>query len=181
MKKIFIPVSLCLMLAACGTPHEERLEIYSNAVEEFYEAKELPRVIENLLKAEMSATRVYVSLPEQEKREFVALLDSDEAIEAAVMRDSLLRLTENAFLAHVRHFVEKRTVLYGEAASCYKNVESLEELHAVEELVAHYSAVAYVNGERACDPPADVREKYKASQKSAVKAYSDAEHRLTDR
>ena len=181
MKKIFLPVSICLMLAACSTPHEERLEIYSNAVEEFYETKELPLVIKNLLKTEMSATRVYASLPELEKREFVALLESDEAVKAAAMRDSLLRLTENAYLAHVLHFVEKRTVLYGEAASCYKNVESLEELHAIEELVAHYSAVAYVDGERACDPPADVREMYKASQKSATRAYADAEHRLADK
>lgn len=179
MRKILFHFSVCLALAGCTTPYEEQLEIYSDAVEAFHDTDSISNVIGNLLVAEMSATRVYVMLPENEKNEFVNRLESDEAIAVGNMRDSLIRITEKAFLSDVSHFIEKRTMLYNEAVECYGNAKSIEELHAIEEFVSSFSAMAYSGGERACDPPAEVREKYRQSQESVARAYSDAERRLS--
>ena len=179
MRKILFHFSVCLVLAGCTAPHEEQLEIYSNAVEAFHDADSMPNVIGNLLVAEMSATRVYVQLPENKKSEFVNRLESDEAIAVGNMRDSLIRITEKAFVSDISHFIEKRTMLYNEAVECYGDARSAEELHAIEEFVSSFSAMAYSEGERACDPPAEVREKYKESQENAARAYSDAERRLS--
>lgn len=179
MRRILFPIYLCLALAGCTTPHEEQLEIYSDAVDAFYNTEDLTTAIGNLLDAEMSATRVYASLPENEKQKFVDLLESEEAVAVGNMRDSLIRITEKAFRSNVLHFIEKRTILYNEAVSCYRNVRSVDELHAVKELLSKFSAIAYSKGERACDPPAEVREKYKKSQESVRKAYSNAESKLS--
>ena len=179
MRKTLFHISVCLALAGCTTPHEEQLEIYSDAVEAFYDTESMSNAIGNLLVAEMSATRVYVLLPESEKNEFVNRLESDEAIAVGNMRDSLIRITEKAFLSDISHFIEKRTMLYNEAVECYGDARSAEELHAIEEFVSSFSAMAYSEGERACDPPAEVREKYKESQENAARAYSDAERRFS--
>ena len=180
MKKIVLVFFFSMLLASCSTPHEEQLDVYCDAVEAFHETNDIKLALANILEAERKATKVYALLSEDEKADFVISMENEDAKAVAVMRDSLLRLTVNAFQSQITHFIEKRTILYSEAVNSYSKANSIEELNAVEEIVATLSAMAYVDGERACDPPANVREKYKNAQDSAAKAYSDAEQRVTE-
>ena len=62
------------------------------------------------------------------------------------------------------HFVELRTVLYECAAIVCKEAASEAELDAVKSLATRCSAALYIDGQRACDPPKSVREKYEQAR-----------------
>ena len=64
------------------------------------------------------------------------------------------------------HFVELRTVLYECAAVVCKEAVSEAELKGVKDMVRHCSAELYINGQRACDPPASVRKRYEAAKEA---------------
>ena len=69
------------------------------------------------------------------------------------------------------HFVELRTALYECAAMVCKETASDAELDAVREMATRCSAALYIEGQRACDPPKKVREKYEQAR-GKVKAES---------
>ena len=58
------------------------------------------------------------------------------------------------------HFVELRTVLYECAAKVSKEAASEADLAAVKSMATRCSAALYIDGQRACDPPKKVRERY---------------------
>ena len=62
------------------------------------------------------------------------------------------------------HFVELRTALYECAAMVCKETASDAELDAVREMATRCSATLYIEGQRACDPPKNVREKYEQAR-----------------
>ena len=62
------------------------------------------------------------------------------------------------------HFVELRTALYECAAMVCKETASDAELDAVREMATRCSAALYIDGQRACDPPKKVREKYEQAR-----------------
>ena len=68
------------------------------------------------------------------------------------------------------HFVELRTVLYESAAEVYAKTASEAGRTAMRNMLKHCSAALYIDGQRACDPPAAVRERYaKAKEKVLVR------------
>ena len=69
------------------------------------------------------------------------------------------------------HFVELRTALYECAATVCKEAVSDAELDAVRKMATRSSATLYIEGQRACDPPKNVREKYEQAR-GKVKAES---------
>ena len=69
------------------------------------------------------------------------------------------------------HFVELRTVLYECAAKVCKETASDAELDAVRKMATRCSAALYIDGQRACDPPKKVRERYEQAR-GKVKAES---------
>lgn len=69
------------------------------------------------------------------------------------------------------HFVELRTALYECAATVCKEAVSDAELDAVRKMATRCSATLYIEGQRACDPPKNVREKYEQAR-GKVKAES---------
>ena len=62
------------------------------------------------------------------------------------------------------HFVELRTVLYESAAQMYAKADDQAALTAMRDLLKHCSAAVYIDGQRACDPPLAVREKYEEAK-----------------
>ena len=62
------------------------------------------------------------------------------------------------------HFVELRTVLYECAAKVCKEAAGEAELAAVKSMATRCSAALYIDGQRACDPPKKVREKYEEAR-----------------
>lgn len=64
------------------------------------------------------------------------------------------------------HFVELRTTLYESATKVCRLATSDAELNAVKKMAKHCSAMLYIDGQRACDPPKKVREKYEAARET---------------
>ena len=62
------------------------------------------------------------------------------------------------------HFVELRTVLYESAAVAYAKAGNDAELAAMRDLLEYCSAAVYIDGQRACDPPLAVRERYEQAR-----------------
>ena len=62
------------------------------------------------------------------------------------------------------HFVELRTVFYECAAKVCKEAASEAELDAVKSMVQRCSAALYIDGQRACDPPKNVCDRYEEAR-----------------
>ena len=179
MKKSLSASAMFLVfIAGCTNLHEQRLEIYENAVADVYKESSLESVTVNLLEAEAASAHYLNSLTPEEKMEFNADSLCDCALEAAILRDSLFVLADKAYARAGMHSVEKRTVLYEKAAGFYSKASSKEELEAVREVVSVYSEKAYLDGERTCDPPKQVRDAYKSAKDLAAKGYSEALERI---
>ena len=67
------------------------------------------------------------------------------------------------------HFVELRTVLYESAAVAYAKAGNDAELAAMRDLLEYCSAAVYIDGQRACDPPLAVRERYEQAKEKAMR------------
>ena len=66
------------------------------------------------------------------------------------------------------HFVELRTVLYEKAAQVSAAAENADGAKAMKQLLKRCSAALYIDGQRACDPPAAVRERYAQAKEKAL-------------
>ena len=64
------------------------------------------------------------------------------------------------------HFVELRAALYECAAVVGREAVSEAELKGVKDMLRHCSAELYINGQRACDPPASVRKRYETAKET---------------
>ena len=177
-----IPVSVwalfLMLIAGCTNLHEQHLEIYENAVANVNSDTTLQSVTFNLLDAETASVRYLSSLTSEEKLEFESDSLCDIAFEVCTMRDSLFVLADVAYARAGIHFVEKRTVLYENAARFYSSASTLGELEVVRGIVSVYSEKAYVEGERVCDPPKQVRDAYESAKDLSAKNYDEAIGRI---
>ncbi|MDO5461611.1 MAG: hypothetical protein Q4F44_08210, partial [Bacteroidales bacterium] len=73
------------------------------------------------------------------------------------VRRACYSVVDSVFTSFTGHFVEKRIVLYRRAIQYFNKVNSTDELVAADEAVKRFSAMAYVDGQRLCDPPQYIR------------------------
>ena len=66
------------------------------------------------------------------------------------------------------HFVELRAALYEKAAQVNVDAVNADGTKAMMQLLKRCSAALYIDGQRACDPPADVRERYEQAKRKAL-------------
>jgi len=66
------------------------------------------------------------------------------------------------------HFVELRTALYEKAAQVNVDAVNADGTKAMKQLLKRCSAALYIDGQRACDPPASVRERYEQAKRKAL-------------
>lgn len=177
--RLFASALTLLSITACGDFREQPVEIYSSAMDSVGRNPSLESVTYNLLNAELESRRYISSLTAEEKTELLFDTLDEYYVKSADLRKEIFALAESAYSASHMHFIEKRTILYRTATEFYGRVKGLDELTAVKEIVEHYSKLSYVDGQRFCDPPADVRKRYKEAQDGEARAYSDAECRLS--
>ena len=67
------------------------------------------------------------------------------------------------------HFVELRTALYEKAAQVNVDAVNADGTKAMKQLLKRCSAALYIDGQRACDPPASVRERYEQAKRKCEK------------
>ena len=163
-----------LFITSCSDVHEQRHEIYSLAVESVVDKTALAQVTYNLFKAETSSISFVESLTAEEKARLEADSMNRYSMDTDVLRDSLYAITDKAYSGNLYHFIEKRTVLYENAAQFYAKATSINQLEVLKGIVSRYSAMAYSEGERVCDPPSEVQEAYRAAKEAAEIAYSKA-------
>ena len=81
-------------------------------------------------------------------------------------RDSFYVVVERKFATFRKgHFVELRTALYERAATVNAAMDDAVSAAAVKRLLKRCSAALYIDGQRACDPPAAVRKKYEEAKR----------------
>ena len=173
MKNRLIPILFSLLSIGCGNVYERQAAIYDQAVESLTASDSLAHIFENVLVAEAHAAREIASLPASEKGRLYELQGEEDAVYAALMRDSLLATTGRAVMHATTHFVEDRTVLYRTASVVYGNAESAEELDSVGRLVKRYSSMLYRDGQRVCDPPKIYRQAYDEAKRTANRIYDE--------
>ena len=162
MKRLFYSIIALLFLTACGEPEAVVHRPAYNLVLPFVEAApSLESLATVALVAEGSVSVAEAVCYEGElPDDFVA---SRERFYAAVDRK---------FAEHrVGHFVEQRTLLYKKAAQLYGTAENVDGLNAMKELLKRCSAALYIDGQRACDPPAAVRREYAKAKDAAQEAF----------
>ena len=180
-KTVFFLLAFTITFTACSDIFEDQLDIYANAVEELDDVKTLSELLDNAMRTECEVAfavaavtgEEWTELQEKYESEYEAMLDSVEHV-----RDAYLRHVDALYNGFVMHFVEKRTLLYGKAAAFVAKVKCVEEAEAVAGFVKSYSAKAYVDGQRVCDPPAEVREGYLSAKELFRQNYEESLVRL---
>ena len=66
------------------------------------------------------------------------------------------------------HFVELRAALYEKAAQVNVDAVNADGTKAMMQLLKRCSAALYIDGQRACDPPASVRKRYEQAKRKAL-------------
>lgn len=90
--------------------------------------------------------------------------------EFIVSRDSFYSIVDKRIAEYrVGHFVELRTVLYEQAAAVLGTLENAQAADAVTALLKRCSAALYIDGQRVCDPPKSVRERYEKAKRKCEK------------
>lgn len=85
-------------------------------------------------------------------------------------RDSFYIVVDNKLAEYkCGHFVELRTVLYESAAAACELAGNVEGVNAIKVLLKHCSAAMYIDGQRVCDPPKMVRERYEQAKRKCEK------------
>lgn len=181
MKKTFVSLFAVFSLLSCGSnPFEEQTELYTVSIETMPVGNTLATVIEHCYSTETAAVGI-LSRYKGDNLEDV-LGDDYVSMRSGVenLRDSFLNIIDEEYLAHKMHFVEKRTALYGAAAEFYTNAQSLAEVDTIKSLTEKYSAMAYVDGQRLCDPPAAIIAAYDSVKSLAAECYRRAVERLAE-
>ena len=182
MKKTFLLLfAFAMLFSACSDVFEHQLDIYKNAVDELDDVKSLSGLLDNAMKTECENAFAVASVTGEkwaELREkydsgFEAMVDSVERV-----RSLYLRHVDALYSGFVMHFVEKRTLLYGKAAALVGDVKCVEEAEALAGFVKDFSAKAYVDGQRVCDPPAEVRDMYLSAKELFRQNYEESIVRL---
>lgn len=181
-RNIFLLLAFTIIFSACSDIFERQLDIYAEAIEELDDVKSLPALLDKAIKTECEIASVFAMATEEEWSE---LKEDYEAAEYDVMLDSVdvvrdlyFRNVDALYNGYIMHFVEKRILLYGKVAAAYENSIYIEEVNALSDFLKRYSAKAYIDGQRVCDPPEEVVKEYNAIKATAKQNYEEALVRL---
>lgn len=182
-KRIALLLSSMLLLTACSDIFEKQIEIYHDAIEALDDADEFAILMEEALNtgieiAAVSAKateEVVEELKEEYGAEYETMLDSIETLHS-----EYFARVDRMFLGYTFNFVERRTLLYRMAADRYCKAERTEELEAVKDIIERYSALSHVAGQRACDPPAKIRDDYEAARELAENCFEVAKAKIEE-
>lgn len=183
MKKGILLFVLPLLSAGCSNIFEEQLTVYDDARENVVEVKELESLVDNVIEMEIKIAGMLAAhsveadeeLQESLGEEYFIMQDSVYAV-----RRACYSVVDSVFTSFTGHFVEKRIVLYKKAIQYFNKVNSTDELVAADEAVKRFSAMAYVDGQRLCDPPQYIRYEYDSIKAAANESYEKALQRLND-
>lgn len=179
MKKTFISLFAVFSLLSCGgNPFEEQAELYSTSIETMPSCNTLETIIEHCYSTETAAVGIMARYKGENLKEMLGDDYSLQLSQVENLRDSFLNIVDEEYLAYKMHFVEKRTALYAAAAEFYANAQSLAELDTIKSLTEKYSAMAFVEGQRLCDPPAAIIAAYDSVKSLSAVCYSRALERL---
>ena len=185
MKKC-LPVLIitALFATSCSDVFEKQLKIYDKAFDDLEDADDLPALVTEALNTGAEIAVLTEKVTDEEREE----LKSDYAGEYETMNDSVKAARNNyfsrvdeLFKEYTYNFVELRTILYQMAADRYCKAESLEELNSIKEIIKRYSALAFVDCQRACDPPANIRKAYEETKELAENCFEVAKKRILDK
>ena len=157
MKNFLLPVVLLSLLCACGSEEPVvKRPSYDPLLPLVGAASSLESLAVIALCVEGSAA------------DAAAIAYADELPQEFVESRGRFRAAVDEKLVQFRHghFVELRTALYECAAVVGKEAVSEAELKGVKEMLGLCSAALYINGQRACDPPASVRKRYEEAKKA---------------
>ena len=157
MKKLLIPIIALSLLCACSS---EEPVVKRPSYDPLMPLVDAATSLENLAVIALciegsAADAAAIAYGDELPREFV---DSRDRFYAAV--DEKLTGFKQG------HFVELRTMLYESAATVCSHATSEAELNAVKSLAKHCSAALYIYGQRACDPPKSVRDRFEAARET---------------
>lgn len=183
MKKGNILFVLPLLFAGCNNIFEEQLSVYDDARENVVEVKEFESLVDNVIEMEIKIAGMLAAhtveadeeLQESLGDEYFIMQDSVYAV-----RRAYYSVADSMFASFTGHFVEKRIVLYKKAIQYYNKVKSADELVAADEAVKRFSAMAYVDGQRLCDPPQTIRHEYDSIKAAANECYEKVLQRLNE-
>ena len=157
MKKLFLPIITLALLCSCGSDEQPVVHRPSyNLLLPFVEAAPS---LESLAVAALSI--------EGSVAGSAAACYGDELPDDFIAsRDSFYVVVDRKFAGFRKgHFVELRTALYERAAAVCEAAESKEGAVAMRDLLKRCSAALYIDGQRACDPPKSVRERYEQAKR----------------
>lgn len=172
MKHILSLLFLSLPFIGCSDGYDKLISDYEYTIEELHASGELDVALSSIFFTEQQVLRL------MQTGDTVTPVVDGRAVRVLQLRDSLMNLAEMVYCSDVRHFIEKRTVLYRMAADYYSSASGLRELDSLKAMTARFSAMAYSDGQRACDPPSAVREAYRAAREHAYKCYRATAVRL---
>ena len=160
MKKLFLPIMTLSLLCSCGGEETVvKRPTYDPLIPLVEAATSLHSLTVIALCAEGSvADAASIAYEGERPQEFE---ESRGRFLAAV--DAKLAAFKQG------HFVELRTSLYECAATVCNHATSEAELNAVKNLAKHCSAALYIDGQRACDPPKSIRDRYEAAREAMQK------------
>ena len=185
MKKTLLLLSAILLFTtSCSDVFEKQLKTYENAIEDLDDADDFQELMTEVLNTGKEIAVIKAKSTDEDIEE----LKEDYAEEYDVMADSVKTVCERyysradeLFNEYVFNFVERRTILYQMAADRYCVAESIEELNSIKEIIKRYSALAFVESQRACDPPAQIRKNYEATKELAENCFEVAKKRILDK
>ena len=161
MKKLFLPIIALAFLCSCGSDEQPVVHRPSyNLLLPFVEAAP---TLESLTVMALSIEGSVAAA--------AATCYGDELPDDFIAsRDSFYVVVDRKFAGFRKgHFVELRTVLYERAAAVCGAAESKVAVDAIRALSKRCSAALYIDGQRACDPPKKVRERYEEAKETALK------------
>ncbi|MBO7302150.1 MAG: hypothetical protein J6U58_05510 [Bacteroidaceae bacterium] len=181
-KTIFLLLVSVMLFSGCSDIFERQLDIYNDAIEELDDVKSLSDLLDKAINTECDIASVMALATEEEWNE---LREDYEAAEYDVMLDSVdavrdiyFRNVEHLYNGYVMHFVEKRIALYGKVATAYSSAIYIEQVAALNDFLKSYSAKAYIDGQRVCDPPEEIKKEYNSIKALAKQNYEEALVRL---
>ena len=156
MKKLFLPIITLALLCSCGSDEQPVHRPSYNLLLPFVEAAP---TLESL-------TVMALSIEGSVAGSAAACYGDELPDDFIASRDSFYVVVDRKFAGFRKgHFVELRTALYERAAAVCGAAESKVAADAIRALSKRCSAALYIDGQRACDPPKSVRERYEQAKR----------------
>lgn len=162
---------------------DKQLDIYEKAYKKLEKTDDFPELINEILDTGMEIAGIVSATTDEDLEE----LKEDYGEEYALMCDSIgtvrdryYKRADRLFLEYTYNFVERRTILYKNAADRYCKAACMEELNSIKDILKRYSALSFVDDQRACDPPERIRKEYEAAKELADNCFEAARKRVLD-